>query len=81
MLNDELERIYRGANDITEGKRAPLTTEAIFKAMRAAMATEREACATACDEIALRHQQTEGTYAAGKKAGAFECADALRSNT
>lgn len=31
-----------------------------------------------CEAIALRHQQVEGTYAAGKKAGAFECAEALR---
>lgn len=43
------------------------------KAWRAAMA----AGAVACEEIALKHQQTEGTYAAGKKAGAFECAQAL----
>lgn len=46
------------------------------KAWRAAMA----AGAATCDEIALRHQQTEGSYAAGKKAGAFECAEVLRGN-
>jgi len=34
--------------------------------------------ADACNQIALKHQQTEGSYAAGKKAGAFECAEALR---
>ena len=49
MLNDELERIYREANGIPDGKRAPLTTEAVFKAMRAAIAAEREACAKLCD--------------------------------
>jgi hypothetical protein len=42
--------------------------------------TEREACAKVCAEIAMKHQQEEGTYAAGKKAGAFECAETLRSN-
>lgn len=34
--------------------------------------------AGACDEIAMKHQQADGAYAAGKKAGAFECAEALR---
>lgn len=32
--------------------------------------------ADACEQIALKHQQTEGSYAAG----AFECAEALRGN-
>lgn len=36
--------------------------------------------ADACEQIAMMHQQTDGTYAAGKKAGAFECAEALRGN-
>ena len=35
-------------------------------------------CARRCKEIALKHQVEETTYAAGKKAGAFECADAIR---
>jgi hypothetical protein len=30
-----------------------------------------------CRDIGTKHQQEDGTYAAGKKAGAFECADAL----
>lgn len=46
----------------------------------AAKAEERKACAAKCEAIALRHQQTEVTYAAGKKAGAFECAEALRAD-
>lgn len=36
--------------------------------------------ADACEQIALKHQQTESTYAASKKAGAFECAETLRIN-
>jgi hypothetical protein len=38
------------------------------------------ACAAEnCGEIALAHAQIEGTYAAGKKAGAFDCRDRLVS--
>lgn len=47
--NAELERIYREANGVVDGKRAPLTTEAVFTAMRAAMATERERLAHVAD--------------------------------
>lgn len=36
--------------------------------------------ADACEQIAMKHQQTEDTYAAGKKAGAFECAETLRGS-
>ncbi len=36
--------------------------------------------ADACEQSARMHQPTDGTYAAGKKAGAFECAEALRGN-
>lgn len=36
--------------------------------------------ADACEQIAMKHQQAEGSYAAGKKAGAFECAEVLRGN-
>lgn len=36
--------------------------------------------AVACEQIALKHQQTENTYAAGKKAGAFECAEMLQAH-
>ena len=30
-----------------------------------------------CEAIALKHQQVDGSYAAGKKAGALECRDAI----
>lgn len=46
----------------------------------AARLAERKLCAAKCEAIALHHQQADGTYAAGKKAGAFECAEALRSS-
>lgn len=32
-----------------------------------------------CEAIALKHQQIDGTYAAGKKAGALECLDAIKA--
>lgn len=35
--------------------------------------------AEACQQIAMKHQLTETTYAAGKKAGAFECAEMLQA--
>lgn len=35
-------------------------------------------CEEVCVRIAVTHQQAEGTYAAGKKAGALECADTIR---
>ncbi|MEM8519489.1 hypothetical protein [Janthinobacterium sp. CAN_S7] len=41
------------------------------------IAAERSRGVELCREIGEKHQQNEGTYAAGKKAGAFECADAL----
>ena len=34
-------------------------------------------CAQRCEKIAVKHQVEETTYAAGKKAGAFECATDL----
>ena len=37
----------------------------------------RVAAAAECEEIALRHHQVDGAYAAGKKAGALECVGAL----
>jgi purine nucleoside permease len=45
-----------------------------------AVQAARVACADICEQIALKHQQKEGTYAAGKKAGAFECCEALRAD-
>lgn len=45
-------------------------------AARRAMVT----AADTCEQIAMKHQQAEGSYAAGKKAGAFECAETLRGN-
>lgn len=44
-----------------------------------AVQAAREACADICEQIALKHQQAEGSYAAGQKAGAFECCEALRA--
>lgn len=31
-----------------------------------------------CEEIWMKHQQLEGTYSAGKKAGAIECTETLK---
>lgn len=61
-----------------EGKMPPLAWD--FRGFAAEAARRAIANgANACDQIALKHQQTESTYAAGKKAGAFECAEALRA--
>jgi len=35
-------------------------------------------CIDRAETIALKHQQEDGSYAAGKKAGAFECARDLQ---
>lgn len=45
----------------------------VNKAIELALASAVETCR----EIGVKHHAEEGTYAAGKKAGAFECADAL----
>jgi hypothetical protein len=37
-------------------------------------------CAQRCEDIAIKHQVEETTYAAGKKAGAFECAADLKQH-
>ena len=37
-------------------------------------------CAQRCEEVAIKHQVEETTYAAGKKAGAFECAADLKEH-
>lgn len=37
-------------------------------------------CARRCEDIAIKHQVEETTYAAGKKAGAFECAKDLKKH-
>lgn len=37
-------------------------------------------CAKRCEDIAIKHQVEETTYAAGKKAGAFECAADLKQH-
>jgi hypothetical protein len=47
---------------------------------RQAVLAERERFARICEEIALNHQKQEGSYPAGKKAGALECASAIRSS-
>ena len=50
--------------------------------VRAAWSTWRAAYAAAaagCEEIALSHHQVDGAYAAGKKAGALECAAVFKS--
>lgn len=80
MLNDELERIYREANGFAEGKRALLTTEAVFAAMRAAVIAEREACAKVCDDYwDAIPGLGEGDYANGRGAAALDCAQAIRA--
>ena len=38
-----------------------------------------EAMARLCEDLAIHWQQDEGTYAAGKKAGALDCAEAIRA--
>jgi len=35
-------------------------------------------CSAECQQIAFKHAQVDGSYAAGKKAGAFECEARLR---
>lgn len=37
-------------------------------------------CAQRCEDIAIKNQVEETTYAAGKKAGAFECAADLKQH-
>lgn len=37
-------------------------------------------CAQRCEEVAFKHQVEETTYAAGMKAGAFECATDLKQH-
>jgi hypothetical protein len=39
----------------------------------------RATCAKECREIGMKHHEVETTYAAGKKAGAFECAEKFES--
>lgn len=48
------------------------------KAYNAALADVQAKCIEVCEQIAIKHQQTDTTYAAGKKAGALECAEALQ---
>ncbi len=58
----------------------PESQRAEWELLAQAVAAEVKAeCAATCDKIALKHQQAEGSYAAGKKAGAFECAEMLRA--
>lgn len=45
----------------------------------AAVEAFRAECVRVSEGIALLHQQNDTTYSAGKKAGAFECADAIKS--
>lgn len=39
-----------------------------------------EWAAKQCEVVGMKHQQVEGTYPAGKKAGAFECRDIFQQN-
>jgi hypothetical protein len=57
------------------------TQEPLFTAdqLRQAVEAERERCAQIASAIGEKHQQAEGTYPAGKKAGAFEVAAAIRA--
>lgn len=36
-------------------------------------------CLQACENIAVANQQLDGSFYAGKKAGAFECSEALKA--
>lgn len=45
--------------------------------MRQCWKASRTVCAEQCREVGVKHQQDENTYSAGKKAGAFECAEIL----
>lgn len=54
-----------------------VVTEMSLDFVNRLIAAERDRCVEVCREIGAAHQQDDGTYAAGKKAGAFECADAL----
>ena len=38
-----------------------------------------EKAAVICEDRAMHWQQTEGSYAAGKKAGALDCAESIRA--
>jgi hypothetical protein len=42
LTNEQLEKIYNSANAINGGRNPPLTTERIFKAMRACYQQGRE---------------------------------------
>lgn len=39
-----------------------------------------EWAAAQCEAVGMKHQRVEGTYSAGKKAGAFECRDIFGQN-
>ena len=56
MTDEQLTEIYNRANNVPP-KGRPLSTQQIFAAMRAAMATEREACAVLCDAAAMKMEQ------------------------
>lgn len=51
--------------------------EELLKQLAAFAAGVADHYAEKCTAIAIEHQQEEGPYAAGKKAGALECAQAL----
>lgn len=60
---------FDGLNSLARwSRRAPVAAE------QALIDAAREEMREACHEIAMRHWQDEGTYAAGKKQGALECA-------
>jgi hypothetical protein len=70
-VNNRLEELMREA-----GYAEP---ELAGRAIKLAESIIKE-CVTRCEEIALKHQVEETTYAAGKKAGAFECATDLKQH-
>jgi hypothetical protein len=77
-LNDEVELpepdvSYEAARDDSDLRYA-YSAEAV----RAAVLAEREANARKCEELAFAFQQVETNYAAGKKAGALACVEAIR---
>jgi len=88
MLNALLERYWNeayaegmeGRDHDTDDWMAQRTLTEIHAEVMRMIEAERDACANVCEAIAMKHQQQYGTYAAGKKAGALECMEELRSN-
>lgn len=72
-----LTHALRGDPGMLEAWMEVMNEQEIRDAIRGLVDQERARCVQICQEIGLRHQQEEGSYSAGKKAGALECVDAL----